>query len=185
MNPEAKSAVVIIFNGVEELEAVAPIDLLRRAGIAVTVAVLGTVKRVLGRNGIVLEAETTLGVAAKRQYDAVVIAGGPGVKNLRAGPETAALVRTQADAGRIVAAICAAPTVLKDAGVLSCRRFTAHPSVAAELPELDATAPVVRDGNIITSRGAGTAILFGLEIIRALLDEAAAARVAESVCHQG
>lgn len=181
--PKALSALVVLATGVEEVEAVTPIDLLRRAGIDVTVAGLGTEKRVVGRAGITIEADTDLASALRRSYDVVVLPGGPGVKNLRATPAVITLAEHQAAAGRLVAAICAAPTVLKDAGVLLGRRHTAHFSVEGELPEMLKSEAVVRDGNVITSRGAGTAVPFALEIVRALLGDEAAQNVAASICY--
>lgn len=181
--PKALSALVVLATGVEEVEAVTPIDLLRRAGIDVTVASLGTEKRVVGRTSITIEADTDLASALRRNYEVVVLPGGPGVKHLRATPAVLTLVEQQAASGRLVAAICAAPTVLKDAGVLLGRRHTAHFSVESELPEALKSEAVVRDGNVITSRGAGTAVPFALEIIRALLDDEAANKVAASICY--
>lgn len=183
MAPTPRTALVIIFTGVEEVEAVTAIDLLRRAGILVTVASLGPERRVTGRSNIILEAESDLTGALEWQYDALVVPGGPGVKHLRATPAVIELVEHQAASGRIVAAICAAPTVLKDAGVLLGRKHTGHTSVEAELPEMLTSKATVRDGNVITSRGAGTAIPFALEIIRALVTDEAAEEVAKAICY--
>lgn len=179
----AKTALVILASGVEEVEAVTPIDLLRRAGIEVTVACLGTDKHVVGRTHVALEADTSLAKAILRDYDVLVIPGGPGVKLLRATADVVSLAKKQAAGGRLVAAICAAPTVLKDAGLLDGRKYTAHFSVENELPGIDRTKAVVHDGNIITSRGAGTAIPFALEIITTLLAAGAAKKVAEEICY--
>lgn len=178
-----RTALVVLFTGVEEVEAVTAIDLLRRAGVTVTVASLGPERRVTGRNNIVLEAETDLTGALGWEHDALVLPGGPGVKHLRATPAVIELAERQAASGRLVAAICAAPTVLKDAGVLLDRKYTAHFSVAGELPELQEHKAVVHDGNVITSRGAGTAVPFALEIIRTLVSPEAAQEVAQSICY--
>jgi len=183
MPKPAGTALVILFTGVEEVEAVTPIDLLRRAGIEVTVASLGPERRITGRNNIILEADTDLTGTMDWNYDVLILPGGPGVKHLRATPEVIELVERQSASGRLVAAICAAPTVLKDAGVLLGRKHTAHFSVEAELPDLLKSKAVVHDGNVITSRGAGTAIPFALEIIRTLVSAEAATDVAASICH--
>jgi 4-methyl-5(b-hydroxyethyl)-thiazole monophosphate biosynthesis len=177
----AKSALFIVGNGVEELEMVAPIDVLRRAGIQVTVASITDARRVTGRNGIVLEADTLFSEVSGT-FDAVVIPGGPGIKEVRANRKVIAALRGQAAAGRIVAAICAAPTVLLDAGLLVGRRYTAHFGVADELPEIMEDAPVVVDGNIVTSRGAGTALDFGLTLVELMESEFTADEVATSIC---
>lgn len=168
--------------GFEELEAVAPIDILRRAGVDVTVAGLDDPVPT-GRNGIRIATDAPLADVAARVFDAVVLPGGPGVARLRASPEVLGLVQRQAAAGRWVAAICAAPLVLHDAGVLAGRRFTCHPSAARELAGADAASAVVEDGNIVTSRGAGTAVLFGLALAARLTTSERAAEVAASICH--
>jgi len=176
-----KTALIIVGNGVEELEAVAPIDVLRRAGIQVTVASITDSRRLTGRNNIVLEADMLLSEVSG-SFDAIVIPGGPGVKEVRAETGVMELLKKQAESGRLVAAICAAPTVLLDAGLLKDRRYTAHFGVADELPEIIEDAPVVVDGNIVTSRGAGTALDFGLTLVELLESEFTADQVATSIC---
>lgn len=162
------SVLIPLPEGFEELEAVAPIDLLRRAGAEVIIASLSEELTVKGRNDIRLVADTTLSAALERNFDCLLLPGGPGVKYLRANQLVIERVRRQVRDGHWIAAICAAPTVLKDAGLIPGIRFTAHPSVASELPDLISDQRVVRDGRIITSRGAGTAIDFGLEVVSAL-----------------
>lgn len=175
----------ILAEGFEEIEAIAPIDLLRRAGAEVTVAALGAGIHVTGRSGITLHADTTLAAletAGAGDFDCVFLPGGPGVKLLRADPRVRPLVLRQHAAGRWLAAICAAPTVLHDAGLLAGRRYTAHFSVAAELPEVLAAERVVVDGHLLTSRGAGTALDFGLLLVEKLLSPEKASEIARSVC---
>src|SRR5204862_686200 len=104
----------------------------------------------------------------------------PGVAVLRHDGRGATLARGFHAAGKSVAAICAAPLVLKDAGLLDGRRFTAHFSVCEELPGVSQERVVV-DGNLITSRGAGTAVDFGLALITHLVDSAAAGEVSRSI----
>src|SRR4051812_3096526 len=130
------TVLAILAEGFEEIEATSPIDLLRRAGANVTVAALGEGIHVTGRTGLTMHADTTLAVVEARDFDCVFLPGGPGVKHLRADPRVRALVARQHVAGRWLAAICAAPTVLQDAGLLTGRRYTAHFSVAAELPNI-------------------------------------------------
>jgi 4-methyl-5(b-hydroxyethyl)-thiazole monophosphate biosynthesis len=176
------SVLALLAEGFEEIEAVTPIDLLRRAGAEVVVAALTDRLAVTGRSGLTLQAETTLGAVEQRAFDAVFLPGGPGVKHLRADPRVRSLVLRQAEAGRWLAAICAAPTVLHDAGLLQGRRFTAHFSVAAELPQLLATERVVVDGHLLTSRGAGTALDFGLALVEKLFSTAKSDEIARSIC---
>lgn len=175
------TVLVILPEGFEEIEAVTPIDLLRRAGVDVTVASLAENFHVTGRSGLVIHADTTLSSAAGKPYDLLFLPGGPGVINLRSDPRVAELARQQAAADRWVAAICAAPTVLNAAGLLTGRRYTAHFSVAKELKDILSNERVVVDGRIITSRGAGTALEFGLMLIEKLVSPTKAAEVAAAI----
>lgn len=178
------TVLAILAEGFEEIEATTPIDLLRRAGANVTTAALADGIHVTGRNGLTMHAETTLAaiIAAQREFDCLFLPGGPGVKHLRADHRVRSLVQHQHSAGRWLTAICAAPTVLNDAGLLAGRRFTAHFSVANELPALLEQGRVVVDGQLITSRGAGTALDFGLVLVEKLFSSVRAAEVASSIC---
>ncbi len=179
------TVLAILAEGFEEIEALAPVDLLRRAGAEVTVAALAPGIHVTGRCGVTVHADTPLAAldaAGPRDFDCLLLPGGPGVKLLRADPRVLTRVREQHAAGRWLAAICAAPVVLNDAGLLAGRRYTAHFSVAAELPARLADERVVVDGKIITSRGAGTALDFGLVLVEKLFSPAAAAEVARAIC---
>ena len=151
-------------------------------GAEVTIAALGSVIRVKGSNGITLHADSTLDTVQGRKFDCIFLPGGPGVRHLRADARVPGLVRSQYSAGRWVAAICAAPTVLNDAGILAGRRYTAHFSVAAELPQILASERVVADGKILTSRGAGTALDFGLLLVEKLFSPEKSSEVAQSIC---
>ena len=176
------NALVLLADGFEELEAIAPIDLLRRAGVKVTVAALAETIHVTGRNGITLHADSPLSAVGERLFDLLLIPGGPGVKLLRADPRVRAIVLAHHAAQRWLAAICAAPLVFRDAGLLEGRRFTAHFSVADELPALLGEERTVVDGHLLTSRGAGTAVDFGLLLVEKLLSPQAALDVAQSIC---
>lgn len=177
------TVLAILPEGFEELEAVAPIDVLRRAGCAVTVAALGPGIHVTGRNGITVRADAALDSlpADAALFDCLLLPGGPGVQHLRASTAVRALVASHHDAGKLLAAICAAPTVLHDAGLLAGRGYTAHPSVASELTAILADERVVRDGNVLTSRGAGTALDFGLALVSALVSPQKSAEIASSI----
>jgi 4-methyl-5(b-hydroxyethyl)-thiazole monophosphate biosynthesis len=164
------------------LEAVAPVDLLRRAGAEVAMAALGPGIHVTGRNGITIHADTTLEAVGERLFDMLLLPGGPGVAQLRADPRVRAAVLRHHDAKRWLTAICAAPTVLHDAGLLTGRRFTAHFSVAAELPGMATGESTVADGNLLTSRGAGTAIEFGLFLVGRLYSAEKVREIAASIC---
>ena len=177
----AKLVIVPLVNGFEEIETVTPVDLLRRAGTEVLLASVSGVSLLTGRCGMTIRCDTTLDALDGRACDMLLIPGGPGVAALRADPRIAALARRLHDAGAIVAAICAAPAVLGDAGLLTGRKFTAHYSVHPEFTDADGASPVVVDGRIITSRGAGTALPFGLALVERLYGPAISADIARQI----
>ena len=166
----------LLEDGFEEIELVTPVDLLRRADIEVVIAALSH-KVCVGRCGLRVEADAMLADLEPSQFDLLLIPGGPGVSKLREDGRPAALAKQFSNDGKPVAAICAAPLVLMDAGLLEGRRFTAYQSVRETLVHAIEERVVV-DGNLITSRGAGTAMDFGMAIIVKLADQASADRVA-------
>ncbi len=176
------TVLVPLAEGFEEIEAFAPVDLLRRAGVEVVVASLADHRHATGRSGITAHADLPLSAWGERLADCLFLPGGPGVKQLRADERVIALVRRHAEADRWIAAICAAPTVLHDAGLLAGRRFTAHDSVRDELPGLRDTERIVTDGRLTTSRGAGTAVEFGLHLVGLLVSPQRAAEVGKAIC---
>jgi 4-methyl-5(b-hydroxyethyl)-thiazole monophosphate biosynthesis len=176
------TVLVPLADGFEEIEAFAPVDLLRRAGVEVVVATLSDNRHATGRSGITAHGDANLADVQTRAFDLVFLPGGAGVKNLRADPRVLALVKTQHAAGRWLAAICAAPTVLNDAGLLAGRRYTAHFSVANELPAILSAERVVTDGKITTSRGAGTAVEFGLHLVSLLAGPDKAVEIGKAIC---
>jgi 4-methyl-5(b-hydroxyethyl)-thiazole monophosphate biosynthesis len=176
------TVLVPLAEGFEEIEAFAPVDLLRRAGVEVVTAALGEGIHVTGRSGITAHADITLAAVLGRDFDLIFLPGGAGVKHLRADARVRELVLKQHAAGRWLAAICAAPAVLHDCGLLTGRRYTAHFSVANELPAILANEKVVTDGKITTSRGAGTAVDFGLHLVALLTGPAKAADISKAIC---
>ncbi|MFZ5495244.1 MAG: DJ-1 family glyoxalase III [Verrucomicrobiota bacterium] len=176
------TVLVPLADGFEEIEAFAPIDLLRRAGVEVTTAALGDGIHVTGRSGITAHTDTTLAAVLDRDFDLLFLPGGAGVKHLRADPRVRTLVLKQHKAGRWLAAICAAPAVLHDAGLLAGRRYTAHFSVAPELPAILAAEKIVTDGKITTSRGAGTAVDFGLHLVALLTSPDKSTELSKAIC---
>jgi 4-methyl-5(b-hydroxyethyl)-thiazole monophosphate biosynthesis len=176
------TVLVPLAEGFEEIEAFAPVDLLRRAGIDVMVAALADGIHVTGRNGITVHADTTLGALIGADFDLIFLPGGPGVKHLRADARVRELVLKQHVAERWLAAICAAPTVLNDCGLLAGRRYTAHFSVAEELPSILANERIVTDGKITTSRGAGTAVEFGLHLVSLITGPEKSADISKAIC---
>ncbi|MBI3885653.1 MAG: DJ-1/PfpI family protein [Opitutae bacterium] len=176
------TVLTILAEGFEEIEAFAPVDLLRRAGVEVTVATLAENRHATGRSGITAHGDVALSAVQDQWFDLVFLPGGAGVKHLRADARVSALVRRHHAEGRWLAAICAAPVILHDCGLLGGRRYTAHPSVADELPEILHGERVVTDGNITTSRGAGTASDFGLHLAALLTSPAKANEVGKAIC---
>jgi len=168
-------------DGFEEIEAVTPIDLLRRAGAEVVTASLGEVRQVCGRCGVAMEADALFSRVDAGVFDMLFIPGGPGVTVLRNDGKPAEVAAQFVAAGKPVAAICAAPLVLKDAGVLEGRRFTAHFSCQEELPEVLLDEAVVVDGPVITARGAGVALEFGLTLVERFFGAERAGEVAASI----
>ncbi|MBI5783303.1 MAG: DJ-1/PfpI family protein [Gammaproteobacteria bacterium] len=166
------TVLVPLAQGVEELEAVTVIDLLRRAGIEVVTAGLdaGPVK---GSRGTVLLPDTTLDTALEREYDMIVLPGGqPGATHLEQDPRIIALVKKMAGGKKYIAAICAAPKVLARAGVLEGKHVTSYPGALdpSQWPHIQMeNRAVVTDGKVITSRGPGTAMDFALELIGSLV----------------
>jgi 4-methyl-5(b-hydroxyethyl)-thiazole monophosphate biosynthesis len=178
-----KSACVLLADGFEEVEAVTPIDYLRRAGIEVHI--LGvTGKAVAGSHGIAISA--SLGAEGfNRDYDCIVVpGGGRGAGNLAASPAAVYLIKRHFGAGKLVAGICAAPAVVlhEACGILKGRRFTGFPGTEAKVEgAFYSEDRVVEDGNLLTSRAAGSAGEFALAIVRALEGEGAAAKLAAEV----
>jgi 4-methyl-5(b-hydroxyethyl)-thiazole monophosphate biosynthesis len=162
---------VPLADGCEELEAVTIIDLLRRGKIEVIVAGLKT-GLVKASRGTQLMPDTTLDAALLEEYDMVVLPGGmPGAQYLKDDARVIALIQKMAAAGRYTAAICAAPTVLAEAGVLAGKTVTGYPGFLEKMNLADvtlSTEAVVRDGFVITSRGPGTAMVFALSLVEIL-----------------
>lgn len=157
--------------GCEELEAVTIIDLLRRAEIEVVTAGLADGPVTASRR-TVLVPDRALSEILGEEFDMVVLPGGmPGMENLRKDGRIAALLRKTADAGKYTAAICAAPVVLAETGILEGKRATGYPGFLEGVEGGGFTLaddPVVRDGKVVTSRGPGTAMDFALELIEVL-----------------
>lgn len=168
----SKRVLCIITDGFEEIETIAPVDLLRRAGAEVVVASITDSMHVTGRCQVTIHADAKLDDVKDQSFDLFLIPGGPHVAALRADGRAAAMAKAYAAAGKPVAAICAAPTVLKDAGLLEGRRFTSHSGVSDELPSRITDERVVEDRGIITSMGAGTSVEFGLHLIQILFGQA-------------
>lgn len=157
--------------GCEELEAVTIIDLLRRAEIEVVSAGLDE-QPVTASRGTVLIPDTTLDAVMDEDFEMLVLPGGlPGADYLDQDPRIHTLLQRLSESGGYTAAICAAPKVLANAGLLSGKSATSYPGCLEPFPQVNAVrAPVVIDGKVITSRGPGTAMDFALQLIETLTD---------------
>ena len=174
---------VLLGTGFEEIEAITPIDMMRRAGIQVlTVGVNGPV--VAGGQGIGVRADITLGEMDLTNMDMIVLPGGlGGVTSVRASKEAMDALQFAWDNGKFVAAICAGPTVLADLGIPDGKDATCYPGCESGMGKANVVsgAAAVRDGRLITGTSAGCAIPFGLALIEALKGKEAANAVAEQI----
>lgn len=174
---------MLLGTGFEETEAIAPLDLLRRAGIDVlTVGING--KTVYGGHGIGIEADITLDEMDLTNLEMIVLPGGlGGVQSVRNSEAALEALRFSWENGKFVAAICAGPTVLADLHITDGHTVTCYPSCEADMGSAHVLndVPCVRDGNIITGTSAGCAIPFGLALIAALKGEAAANAVRSQI----
>ena len=175
-------ALVPLAAGFEDIEALAPVDILRRGGVEVVTAALGPARSVLSAHGIRMEAEALLTDVLDGEYDAIILpGGGEGTQNLMACEPLHARLRRQKEEGRLVCAICAAPTVLEAAGVLEKEDVTCYPTCAPQMARPVQHVPVVADGNVVTGQGPGSATLFALVVLQTLKGEAVAQKIARGM----
>ena len=174
---------MLLGTGFEETEAIAPLDLLRRAGIKVlTVGLNG--KIVYGGHGIGIETDISIAEMDLTALDMIILPGGlGGVASIRASREAMDAIRFAWENGKFVAAICAGPTILADLGITDGKNATCYPGCedgmgSATIAE---NAACIRDDNVITGTSAGCAIPFGLELIAALKGAEVAKAIAEQI----
>lgn len=174
---------VLLGTGFEEIEAVTPLDLMRRAGIDVlTVGVNG--KTVYGGHGIGVEADITLDEMDLTQLEMIVLPGGlGGVASVRASKQAMDALSFAWENGKYVAAICAGPTVLADLHITDCKNAVCYPGCEGGMgsAQIHADAACMQDGKLITGTSAGCAIPFGLALISALRGDAAAQAVRDQI----
>lgn len=159
---------VPLAEGFEEIEAFAVVDILRRAGIKVDIAgVVGTV--IKSARGVSVMTDKRLAEINPEEYDGIVLPGGyPGYVNLGKTQKIIEIIKNFEDKGKLIAAICASPSILAKAGVLDDKVATIYPGMEKELPH-PREGKVVVDKNVITSQGPGTAIEFALKIVEKVL----------------
>lgn len=186
-NPKTPRVALFLANGCEEIEALTTPDILYRAGIPCDIVSITNDVRVTSSHKITVIADKTIGELDFDAYDMIILPGGvPGTPNLEACDLLTAHIREFAANGKYVAAICAAPSILAHMGLLTGRTATCNPCVDEDLVKAGVNLlhePVVQDGNIITSRGMGTAIAFGLKILEVLKDKTAADTMADKILY--
>lgn len=178
-----KKVVILLAEGFEEIEAVTPVDVLRRAGAEVILAGIGGMN-IQGAHGVSYQADQALDKLSG-DFDMLVIPGGmPGAKNIGESAKARELAEEMVRASKLVAALCAAPVMTLGAwGLLDGRTATCYPGMEKMFPSTVAFSPerVVMDGNITTSRGPGTALEFSLALARQLVGEDKARELAEAM----
>lgn len=176
--------VVFLADGFEEVEALAPMDLMRRAGLDVKLAGV-TGMKVTGSHGIQVAADLAAEDVDLSQVQAMMLPGGlPGTPNLEASPAVQACIDGCVKEGKLVAAICAAPSILAHKGLLQGKNATAFPNFQKDLTEGGAVlseAYVCRDGQFLTGRGMGVATQFGLALVEALVSPEKAREIRSSI----
>lgn len=184
-----KKAYAFLATGFEEVEALAVIDVLRRAKADVTMVSIEDDKLVTGSHGISIMADTLFDDMKDSDADLYFLPGGlPGTTNLGSHEVLCNMLKEKYDAGRHIAAVCAAPSVLGQLGILKGRKATCYPGFEDKLTGAtvltdDRTVRVVTDGNVTTSRGMGTCIELGLELVSVLIDKDSADKLASAIQH--
>ena len=182
----SKKIGMMVANGYEEVEMLTVVDLLRRAGMTCDIISVSGEKELTSSHKVTVIADLLYEEADFDGYDALAIPGGmPGTTNLGAHAGVCEQLKKAYADGRMIAAICAAPTVFGKLGLLEGKKAICYPGMEDQLTGAEVTyEPAVRDGNIITSRGMGTAIDFGLAIIAYYEGEEAAAALAEKIVYE-
>ncbi len=173
---------VFLADGFEEIEALAVVDILRRAQLSVTTVGIGG-SYICGAHGIVVQADTSDETPISEFVDAIVLPGGmPGTLNLENSAFVQNAIKLAVENGALITAICAAPSILGHLGLLKGKKAVCYPSFEEALDGAEiADALAVRDGRFITGKGAGAAIPFALEIVKALVSEETANSLKEAM----
>lgn len=174
---------MLLATGFEETEAIAPLDLLRRAGVDVlTVGING--KTIYGSHNIGVEADITLCEMNLSDMDMIILPGGlGGVASVRASQDAMNALRFAWENGKYVAAICAGPTVLADLGITDGMQATCYPGCETGMGKaiINSAIPCLQDGRLITGASAGCAIPFGLALVEALKGKETAQHIAQQI----
>lgn len=176
-------ALVPLAEGFEDIEAVSIIDILRRGGVEVVTAAMADELDVVSAHGVTVRADRKFADVAEDEYEAIVLpGGGPGTERLRRSEKLLKRLVRQRERGGLVSAICAAPVVLADAGLIErSQHATCYPSCQMELDCPWVNQPVVEHNGIITGQGPGSAALFALVVLKTLAGENVARKVARGM----
>jgi len=178
------NAAVFLADGFEDIEAIAVIDLLRRAGFSVTSVSLTNGEYAASSHGVTVKADALFGDLGFGGFDILILPGGPGYKKYSEHTGLCGLLKRHNDENRYIAAICAAPTVLGRLGILKGKTAVCYPGMESGLSGAAIGAgPVEHDGNIITSKSAGTTVPFALKIIEVLAGTDAANEISKGICY--
>lgn len=168
-----KKVALFVENGSEELELIAPLDIMRRSGLEVDLISANDNKSIISAHGVNIVADKTINeIDDILIYDAIVIPGGmPGSEHLKNNAKIIKFYQNMYNENKLVAAICAAPIVLNEAGLTADKNVTCYPGFEKQIDfkNFDKNKAVVIDGNMITAQGPAVAFLFGLEIVEYLL----------------
>lgn len=180
-----KKALLFLVEGFEEIEALAPVDLLRRAGIEVDTVSITEDKKIISSRGVTVLSDKLIKNINFNEYGIIILPGGPGTDNYMKSELLLEKLK-EFSVDKKVAAICAAPTILSRLGILKGKRAVCFPACEETLLEGEAILTidkVVTDGNIVTSRAAGTGLDFALEIINVLLGEETALKIKNQIVY--
>ena len=174
-----KKVLLFLADGFEEIEALATVDVLRRAGVQVTTVSINPTEMVTGAHGILVMADVLFADCTPAEADMLVLPGGmPGAANLEAHEGLRAAISAHAEAGKWLASICAAPMVYGHMGLLNGKKATCYPGYEGELAGATYTAtPVEKDGNIITGKGPAVVLPFAYALAEVLVGEEVVAQV--------
>lgn len=179
-------AYVFLADGFETVEAFAVVDILRRAGVETVTVGVSQKNEIISAQKIVVRADRMINEGDYTDADIVFLPGGmPGTRNLEADGKVLDTVKKQYESGKIVTAICAAPSILGHLNILQGKKATCYPGFEEDLYGAELmTGRVVEDGNVITSRGMGTAVDLGLALVERLLGSEASEKIASGILYR-
>ncbi len=177
------TAYIFLADGFEEIEAITPIDILRRAGIQTVTVSISESLRVVGAHHIAVEADCLFSQCDFAEADALILPGGqPGTTNLGAHQQLLDQLKRHFDAGKLTAAICAAPSILGKLNLLNGKEAICYPGVESALQGATISEnKVVKSGNTITAKAAGVAIEFALEVVATLKGNEEVQKIARAI----